>query len=96
MNELITNSAKYSHPNSSCEVWVEVDQTDSKVSVAVRDEGVGLPLNFEATSRKGLGMRLINAFTTQLGGELEVRRHNPGVEFILEFPRPNSRVTLSG
>jgi two-component sensor histidine kinase len=89
VNELITNSAKYAHPNSKCEVWVGVTQSDSKVSVSVRDEGMGLPPNFEATSRKGLGMRLINAFTAQLVGNLEVRRHDPGVEFVLTFPKPD-------
>ena len=88
VNELITNSAKYGHPNSKCEVWIGVTQTDFKVSVSVRDEGVGLPPNFEATSRKGLGMRLINAFTAQLVGNLEIRRHDPGVEFVLTFPKP--------
>ena len=88
VNELITNSAKYGHPNSRCEVWIRVTQTDFKVSVSVRDEGVGLPPNFEATSRKGLGMRLINAFTAQLVGNLEIRRHDPGVEFVLTFPKP--------
>ena len=88
VNELITNSAKYAHPNSKCEVWVGVTQSDSKVSVSVRDEGMGLPPNFEATSRKGLGMRLINAFTAQLVGNLEIRRHDPGVEFVLTFPKP--------
>ena len=88
VNELITNSAKYAHPNSRCEVWVGVNQSDSKVSVSVRDEGIGLPPNFEATSRKGLGMRLINAFAAQLGGNLEIRRHDPGVEFVLMFPKP--------
>ena len=92
VNELITNSAKYGHPNSRCEAWIEVTQTDSKVSVSVRDQGVGLSPNFEATSRKGLGMRLINAFATQLGGKLEIRRHDPGVEFILVFPKPISKV----
>ena len=74
VNELITNSAKYGYPNSRCEVWIEVTQTDSNVSVSVRDEGKGLPLN-EVTPRKGLGMRLINAFAAQLGGNLEIRRH---------------------
>ena len=88
VNELITNSAKYAHPNSKCEVWVGVTQSDSRVSISVRDEGVGLPPNFEATSRKGLGMRLINAFTAQLVGNLEIRRHDPGVEFVLTFPKP--------
>ena len=33
-------------------------------------------------------MRLVNAFAAQLGGNLEIRRHAPGVEFILVFPKP--------
>jgi two-component sensor histidine kinase len=87
INELITNSAKYAHPNVKCEAWIGVTQSNSKVSISVRDEGIGLPADFETTSQKGLGMRLINAFSAQLGGDLEIRRHAPGVEFILVFPK---------
>ena len=88
VNELITNSAKYAHVTSKCEAWIAINQSNSKVVISVRDEGIGLPPDFEATSRKGLGMRLINAFAAQLGGNLEIRRHVPGVEFILAFPKP--------
>ncbi len=86
VNESITNSAKYGHLNRKCEIWIDVAQADAKISVSVRDKGVGLPPNFESTSRKGLGIRLINAFAEQLAGKLEIRRHDPGVEFILTFP----------
>ena len=87
VNEAITNSAKYGYPNSRCEVWIEVTETDSNISVSVRDKGKGLPPN-EVASRKGLGMQLINAFATQLGGNLAIHRHEPGVEFVLVFPKP--------
>jgi two-component sensor histidine kinase len=87
VNELITNSAKYAHPNSKCEAWIGVTQSTSKISISVRDHGIGLPSDFEAPSRKGLGMRLVNAFAAQLGGNLEIRRHTPGVQFILVFPK---------
>jgi two-component sensor histidine kinase len=33
-----------------------------------------------------MGMRLINAFAAQLGGNLEIHRRTPGVEFVLKFP----------
>jgi two-component sensor histidine kinase len=88
VNELITNSAKYSHPNGKCEVWIEVVKSDGKIAVSVRDEGVGLPPNFDAGSNKGLGMRLVNAFASQLGGKLEIRHNKPGAEFVLTFPDP--------
>lgn len=86
VNELVTNSAKYGHPNSKCEVWIEVVRADAKISVSVRDKGIGLPPNFESTPRTSLGMTLINAFAAQLGGKLEIRRRDPGVEFVLAFP----------
>lgn len=89
VNELITNSAKYGHPDGKCEIWIEVVRGDGKISVSVRDKGIGLPANFDPASRKGLGMRLVNAFTAQLGGSLEIRRHDPGVEFVLTFQPPD-------
>ena len=36
-------------------------------------------------------MCLVNAFTSQLNGKLVVRRHDPGTEFILTFPRPGGQ-----
>jgi two-component sensor histidine kinase len=86
VNELITNSAKYGHPDCKCEVWIDVVKSDGKISVSVRDKGIGLRSNFDPRSSKGLGMRLVNAFAAQLGGKLEIRHHKPGAEFILTFP----------
>jgi two-component sensor histidine kinase len=88
VNELITNSAKYAQPHSKCEAWIGVTQSSSKISISVRDQGIGLAPDFEATSRKGLGMRLIHAFAAQLGGNLEIHRLAPGVEFVVVFPIP--------
>jgi two-component sensor histidine kinase len=89
VNELITNSAKYGHHDRKCEVWIEVCRTEAKISVSVRDKGIGLPPDFAPNSSKGLGMRLVNAFASQLSGSLEIRRLNPGAEFVLTFPAPD-------
>jgi two-component sensor histidine kinase len=88
VNEFITNSAKYGHPDRKCEVWIEVARNNEAMSVSVRDKGIGLPPDFEPTSSKGLGMRLANAFASQLGGKFEIRRHDPGADFVLTFPTP--------
>jgi two-component sensor histidine kinase len=53
--------------------------------LSVRDEGVGLPPAVDETTSTGLGMRLISAFTRQLNGSVEVKRHNPGAEFVIAF-----------
>jgi two-component sensor histidine kinase len=52
----------------------------------VRDAGTGLPADFDLKSKRRLGMRLVNAFTAQLHGDLQARRLQPGTEFLLTMP----------
>ena len=87
VNELITNAAKYAYPSGNCHAWVAVGRDANHTTrVSVRDEGVGLPADFDLKAGKRLGMRLIKAFTTQLAGELEIKRRTPGSEFVLTVP----------
>ena len=89
VNELITNSAKYGYPKTHCEVWITISRAPAPgniVSISVRDKGIGLPSNFDPAAHKGLGMRLVTAFTKQLDGTLEIRRNDPGAEFVISFP----------
>jgi two-component sensor histidine kinase len=85
INELITNTAKYAYPDGNCRAWVNVSREGSAVTLSVRDEGVGLPPSVDETTSTGLGMRLIGAFTRQLNGSVEVKRHNPGTQFVISF-----------
>jgi len=55
-------------------------------SISVRDEGIGLPLSFDAAKSKGLGMRLVTAFAQQLNGALDIRSTSPGTEFVVRVP----------
>ena len=87
VNELITNTAKYAYPGGHCRAWVRISRSsDDIIIVSVRDEGIGLPPDFDIKSGKRLGMRLINAFTTQLKATLDIKRHTPGTEFVLSVP----------
>ncbi len=73
LNELVSNAGKYAYPDRpGGSIWVRlVLQPDNKsILVSVRDEGVGLPPGFDATASKGLGTRLVNALSKQLGAEL--------------------------
>jgi two-component sensor histidine kinase len=86
VNELITNAAKYAYPDRECRVWVTLSRdSENAVSISVRDEGTGLPAQFDLRSGR-LGMRLVNSFAQQLQGELCVLRKDPGTEFVLSFP----------
>src|SRR5579859_932756 len=86
VNELITNSAKYAYPNGNCEVWLNISRSSERFSISVRDRGVGLPPDFDIHSGKRLGMRLVNALSTQVHADLQVLRHAAGTEFLLSVP----------
>src|ERR1700677_2800470 len=72
LNELVSNAGKYAYPDCpGGSIWVRLVQPErNSVLVSVRDEGVGLPLGFDPTASKGLGTRLVNALSKQLGAEL--------------------------
>jgi hypothetical protein len=86
VNELITNAAKYAYPGGHCRVWVTLSRKAEDTVISVRDEGMGLPATFDIKSGRRLGMRLVNSFSRQLNGDLQVLRKNPGTEFVLTMP----------
>ena len=88
VNELITNSAKYAYEGrSEGKVWIKVGRADKqKFAISVRDEGAGLPVDFAPSQAKGLGMRIVSAFISQLEADLVMRSLAPGTEFVLTIP----------
>src|SRR6516165_9303893 len=87
VNELVTNAAKYAYPAGHCQVWVTLSRGgEDSVIISVRDKGVGLPPGFDLKSGRRLGMRLVDSFSRQLQGDLQVFHRNPGTEFLLTMP----------
>lgn len=87
VNELIANAAKYAYESRSGLILVRVARVGEEHFMAsVRDEGAGMPDAFDSQGRKGLGMRIIGAFTRQLDATIEMKQHDPGTEFIVSIP----------
>lgn len=87
VHELITNAAKHAYEGqSSCKIWVGVVREGSTIRVSVRDEGIGLPANFDLAKGKGLGMRLVRAFLQQLDATVAVNPQPRGTEFVVLVP----------
>lgn len=87
-NELITNAAKHAHADSP-NVTVRVRlarRRDNMLELSIRDQGVGLPRAFDLPTATGLGMRIVQALSKQLGAEIAVHRLDPGTEFVLTIP----------
>jgi two-component sensor histidine kinase len=74
VNELISNAIKHAYPGAQCRIWVTLSRSaDATNLITVRDEGIGLPEDFDVKTGRRLGMRLVNAFTQQLRGDLQNR-----------------------
>src|SRR5262245_50248904 len=91
VNELVTNATKYAFPNrSDGHIWVRLARLDSNtLEISVRDDGVGLPRDFDLAKSKGLGMRVIATLAKQLGGNVTQHPEVEGTEFTLLIPLEN-------
>jgi two-component sensor histidine kinase len=90
VNELIANAVKHSpagRPDCQIRVKVSAGAGQDTLVISVRDEGAGLPSDFDLARPKGLGMRIVMAFVGQLHGTLAAEVHRPGTEFVLTIPR---------
>ena len=88
VNELITNAAKYAYKDQSCgKIWIKVLRAGKNAfAVVIRDEGSGLPANFDVGQAKGLGMRIISLFAKQLNASVAISECYPGTEFTITIP----------
>jgi two-component sensor histidine kinase len=88
INELVTNAVKHGLSNrSDGDVWVRLARNDENSAViSVRDDGVGLPPDFDLKRSKGLGMRIVAGLLEQLQAAISHRGDSNGTEFVLTFP----------
>lgn len=96
VNELVMNSIKHGFPGGAeGEIHVSFGPSGEQFLLAVTDDGIGLPAEQTAedqqavtagVSGNGLGMRLVEAFTQQAGGELKFERGRKGARFEIWLP----------
>jgi PAS domain S-box-containing protein len=87
VNELVTNALKHAFPEGRAgEIGLELAADgDGSVRLAVSDDGIGLPADFDVDQTTTLGLQLITLLAEQLGGTLTIERSNP-TRFVLRFP----------
>lgn len=67
VNELVTNAFKYAFPEGkNGTVEVDIKGSGERVTITVRDDGIGCPNEVKS----GLGTRLINLLTRQMNGTM--------------------------
>ncbi|MBD2682097.1 PAS domain-containing protein [Nostoc paludosum FACHB-159] len=99
INELVSNSLKYAFPNNRIgEIEVRLyqenkpliqKQHERNLTLIVRDNGIGLPADFDCKKTKTLGISLIQGLTKQLRGNIEINSHQ-GTEFKITFIQGNA------
>jgi two-component sensor histidine kinase len=86
VNELVMNAAK--HGSGTISVSYKEDGKGD-IALVVSDEGNGLAEDFDvSTSQSGLGMKVVSALATQLGGSLKALPgiDGKGASFAVSFP----------
>lgn len=85
--EGLTNSVKHAHPaGAPGRINVRLHGDVDAIHLAIQDDGVGLPVGFDAQNHGGLGMRIMRSLTGQLGGSMSIRATDLGVRVALRLP----------
>ena len=76
INELVSNALGYAFPESKVgEILIGFRKVaNSKYSLIVCDNGVGLPKELDIRNTESLGLQLVRLFVEQLDGEIELDR----------------------
>ena len=75
VSELIANAAKYGNGRIAIRL---VPDPQHGYALSVSNDGPALPEGFDPGASKGLGMKIIQSFTRQIGGELRIERGDEG------------------
>lgn len=88
LTELVTNAAKHAYPSGQQgHIFVRLAKGPGETAhLSVRDEGVGLPPDFDMRRSDGLGMRLTMALAQQTNANVSANRLSKGTEFTVEIP----------
>ena len=86
INEAISNSLKHAFPaDKSGEISVILKKLQGlKYQLTIKDNGIGLPGNFDPHNTNSLGMTLITSLASQLDGEV-LLNNIVGTEMIINF-----------
>jgi PAS domain S-box-containing protein len=85
VNELVTNAFKHNDA-ASASIGVVLKRDEKHLTLVVSDTGNGMPNDYDAGARKGLGMQVINLLVEQLKGSMTLPAAGSEARFILEVP----------
>lgn len=82
VSELVTNAIKYAFPDDQPgTLHLALHREGAGMRIAIADDGVGLPADFDPQQASGLGMRIVTALIRQVRGALTIARQERGTRF---------------
>jgi len=92
VNEILSNAYKHAFKGRKRgKIEISALRDNGRIKIRVRDDGIGLPDNFDISCSNSLGLKLIRTLVQhQLKGSLMVKSQD-GTEISMEFP-----VTIGG
>jgi PAS domain S-box-containing protein len=87
VNEILSNAYKHAFKGqNNGTIEISALNENGHARIVIRDDGVGLPGNFDINHSNSLGLKLIRTLVQhQLKGSLSINSHH-GTEIIVEFP----------
>jgi two-component sensor histidine kinase len=83
LNELISNSLKYAFPQDAVhkekdtgDIWVTMKKSDNELLLQVKDNGIGLPVDFNPENTSSFGYEIIKAFSQKLKARMNIDGNN--------------------
>ena len=93
MNEILNNAFKHAFVGrDKGEVRIEVSESDNRVQLGIKDDGVGIP--DEEEKGKSLGQTLINTFIKQLRADVDMDTEN-GTSYQISFEKQDLKGTMA-
>jgi len=90
INELVSNSMKYAFPQNrygNIKVSLQPDKENNLI-LTIKDNGIGMPLNFKTLNPQSLGLELVKLMVKQLSGKMAIDG-TAGTAVTITFPEPS-------
>jgi len=87
VNEILSNAYKHAFKGRETgTIEISAGQKNDRISITIRDNGIGLPADLDIGRTTSLGLKLVRTLVShQLKGSLTLKSHE-GTEMNIEFP----------
>ncbi|MEP6466211.1 MAG: sensor histidine kinase [Parafilimonas sp.] len=96
LNEVITNAIKYAFEGREAgDIQIRMlKNNEQNIMLEIKDNGIGLPADFDLKNSTSMGMRLVTGLSKQINGKLIFENKN-GVCVLVEFIRETKLSSIS-